>query len=73
MLVKSKVKVTKGSYQGISGTITNTLTIPLSQIWPLVGGKEIPQPDCSIVFYSVELENGVGVTLPLDCLEIIDE
>lgn len=73
MLIGSKVEVIKGSYTGVTGTITKSLTIPLSQIWPLVGGEEMPEPDCSIVFYSLELENGVGVTLPLDCIKFLDE
>jgi len=73
MLVGSKVKVIKGSYQGIKGTILSTLTIPLSQIWPLVEGKGMPDPNCSIVLYAVELDNGTGVTLPLDCIEFLDQ
>jgi hypothetical protein len=71
-LVGSKIKVIKGVHEGIMGTVTSSLTIPISQIWPLVDSKEIPDPACSIVLYAVQLENGTGVSLPLDCIEFID-
>ena len=70
-LVGSKIKVIKGVYEGIVGTVTSSMTIPLSQIWPLVESKDMPDPACSIVLYAVELENGIGVTLPLDCIGLI--
>ena len=72
LLVGSKIRVTKGVHEGIPGTVTSSLTIPMSQIWPLVEGKGMPEPECSIVLYSVELDDGTGVTLPLDCIEFID-
>ena len=71
-LIGTKIKVTKGVHEGVIGTVISSLTIPMSQIWPLVKGKGMPEPECSIVMYSVELENGTGVTLPLDCIEFID-
>ena len=71
-LLGSKIKVTKGVYEGTIGTVTSSMTIPLSQIWPLVESKDMPDPACSIVLYAVQLENGTGVSLPLDCIEFID-
>ena len=72
VLVGSKIRIIKGVYEGIMGTVTSSMTIPLSQIWPLVKGEDMPEPACSIVLYAIELENGTGVTLPLDCIEFID-
>ena len=72
VLVGTKIKVTNGMYKGLMGTITASLSIPLSQIWPIVEGKSMPDPACSIVLYAVELEDGTGVSLPLDCIEFID-
>ena len=68
----SKIKVKKGVYEGVVGIITTSLTIPLSNIWPLVENKDMPSPACSIVLYAIELENGTYVSLPLDCFEFID-
>ena len=69
----SKIKVKKGVYEGVRGVVTTSLTIPLSHIWPLVENKDMPDPACSIVLYAVELENGSYVSLPLDCIEFLDE
>ena len=69
----SKIKVKKGIYEGVTGKVTNSLTIPLSNIWPLVENKDMPDPACSIVLYAVELENGSYVSLPLDCIEFLDD
>jgi len=69
----SKITVKKGVYEGVIGTITTSLTIPLSHIWPLIENKDMANPSCSIVLYAVELENGSYVSLPLDCIEFIDE
>lgn len=71
LLVGSKIKVIKGVHEGTKGTIISSLTIPLSQIWPLVESEDMPDPACSIILCAVELENGIGVTLPLDCIEFI--
>ena len=71
-LIGSKVEVKKGEYEGATGIVTAVITIPLSQIWPLVESKNMPDPACSIMLCAVELENGVGVSLPLDCIDFID-
>ena len=68
----SRIKVTKGVYEGEKGIITTSLTIPLSHVWPLIENKDMPVPACSIVLYAIELENGSYVSLPLDCIEFID-
>ena len=73
MSIGSKIRVTKGVHEGKKGTISLVHSIPMSQVWPLVEGKGMPEPECSILLYAVELEDGTGVTLPLDCIEFIDE
>jgi hypothetical protein len=72
MSVGSSVKIIKGAHQGEVGTVKSVNTIPVSNFVGLIEGIALPEPECSLVLYSLELADGTGVTVTLDCIEFID-
>ena len=73
MSVGSRVKILKGTHQGVSGTVIFVNTLPMSTFAGLIEGVDMPPPACSLVLYSLDLDNGTGVTVTLDCIEFINE
>ena len=72
MAIGSRVKILKGAHQGEVGTVKSVNTIPMSTFAGLIEGIGMPEPECSLVLYSPELDNGVGITVTLDSIEFID-
>ena len=73
MSIGSRVKIIKGAHQGEVGTVKSMNTIPMSTFAGLIEGINMPAPACSLVLYSLDLDNGTGVTVTLDCIEFINE
>jgi hypothetical protein len=73
MSVGSRVKIIKGAHQGEIGTVKSVNTIPMPNLAGLIEGFDMPEPECSLVLYSLELDNGTGITVTLDCIEFINE
>ncbi len=71
MSIGSRIKITKGAHQGEVGKLKSINTIPMSTFSGLIEGINMPAPACSLVLYSLDLDNGVGVTVTLDCIEFI--
>ena len=73
MSIGSRVKIIKGAHQGEVGAVKSVNTIPMSTFAGLIEGIDMPEPECSLILYSLELDNDTGVTVTLDCIEFINE
>ncbi len=73
MSIGSRVKITKGAHKGEVGTVESVITVPVSSFTDLIEGIDMAEPECSLLLYSLELANGTGVTITLDCIVDIIE
>jgi hypothetical protein len=73
MSIGSRVKIIKGMHEGESGIVKSVITTPIATFAGLIEGIDMTETECSLVLYALELNNGTGLTLSLDCIEFVNE